>query len=180
MGNHIASQLLLFGQSVLLGAALGVVYDLLRPLRHRRPRAAGICDGAYCLCALAAVFRFVLRRAAGELRLYMLVGIAGGAALFFCLFSLSLRPVWDFWADTLAFLLRMLARPACLGAAFCKKNGPPLQKCLLFCAKMLYNRKNRSLARQKRAQRRRRQWQRRQKPQRQPTKRREPAFSPSS
>ena len=58
MGNSVSGQLVLFGQSILLGAAAGVVYDLLRALAplHRGAgqcilpaagrRAAALCPGA--------------------------------------------------------------------------------------------------------------------------------------
>ena len=38
MENYVSAQLLLFGQSILLGALLGVLYDLLRAFRLRLPR----------------------------------------------------------------------------------------------------------------------------------------------
>ena len=37
MGNQISQQMLTFVQSILLGLAAGVLYDLLRPFRLRRP-----------------------------------------------------------------------------------------------------------------------------------------------
>lgn len=42
----------------------------------------------------------MLRRAQGQLRLYLLLGAVGGGVLFFTAFSPFLRPVWDFWVDT--------------------------------------------------------------------------------
>ena len=41
MGNQVSQQLLIFGQSILLGLALGSLYDLLRPFRLRLPRLHG-------------------------------------------------------------------------------------------------------------------------------------------
>ena len=49
MGNSVSGQLVLFGQSILLGAAAGVVYDLLRAFRRRWPRSTAALDSVYCL-----------------------------------------------------------------------------------------------------------------------------------
>ena len=95
---------------MLLGLSAGLVYDLLRALRLRLPRLTAPLDILYCLTAGAAAFLFILRRAQGQLRVYMLLGAAGGVWLFFRLLARPLRPVWDFWVDTLAFLLHLAAR----------------------------------------------------------------------
>ena len=111
MRNFVDQQLEVFLQSILLGLSVGVAHDLLRPFRLRLPRFAWALDSGYCLCAAAALFLFCLNRTQGQLRIYVLLGAAGGAALFFSLFSDLLRPIWDFWADTLAFLLHLLQIP---------------------------------------------------------------------
>ncbi|MBQ2698288.1 MAG: spore cortex biosynthesis protein YabQ, partial [Clostridia bacterium] len=87
MRNHIPQQLLLFGQSLLMGAGLALVYDLLRPLRRRIPRFAWAADALFGLAAPAGVFLFVLRRSGGEPRLYVLAGLLLGSAAFFTLIS---------------------------------------------------------------------------------------------
>ena len=121
MGVQAAQQMLVFGQSILLGLSAGLLYDLLRPFRVRAPRFTGVLDGAYCLIVGSVMFLFLLRRGAGQLRGFVLVGALGGAVLFFCAFSELLRPLWAFWADTLAFLWRMLCLPARWARIFCKK-----------------------------------------------------------
>lgn len=68
-------------------------------------------DAVYCLCVGTGLFLFVLRRSAGLLRGYVLLGGLGGAVLYFCLLSAPLRPVWSFWVDTLAFLAHLLTFP---------------------------------------------------------------------
>ena len=100
MRVQVSAQLLLFGQSILLGLGLALLYDLLRPLRRRGRRLTALLDGAFCLAAGLALLLFALRRGAGELRLYCLLGAIGGAALQFTCFSPLLAPVWDFWAQT--------------------------------------------------------------------------------
>ena len=111
MGNQVSQQLLVFGQSILLGIAVGVLYDLLRPLRLRLPRITALLDAVYCLAVGVISFLFLLRRGEGELRGFMLLGGVGGAVVFFCAFSQLLRPIWDFWADTLAYLVYLLSFP---------------------------------------------------------------------
>ena len=120
MGSTVSQQLLTFGWSILLGLAAGLLYDLLRPFRLRLPRLTAVLDLLYCLVVGSAVFLFLLRRT-GELRMYLLLGIAGGAVVFFCAFSAILRPVWDFWVDTLASLLSLAALPLRWLKIFCKK-----------------------------------------------------------
>ena len=121
MGNQAAQQLLVFGQSILLGLSAGLLYDLLRPFRVRAPRFTGVLDGLYCLIVGGALFLFLLRRGSGQLRGFVIVGALGGAVLFFCAFSQLLRPVWAFWADTLAFLWALLCLPLRWARNFFKK-----------------------------------------------------------
>ena len=82
MAVDAAPPLLIFSQAVLLGLSAGLVYDLLRALRLRIPRLTAPLDILYCLTAGAAAFLFILRRAQGQLRVYMLLGAAGGVWLF--------------------------------------------------------------------------------------------------
>ena len=44
MTNEISHQLLVFGQSILLGLSIGLLYDLLRPFRLRLPRLTGLLE----------------------------------------------------------------------------------------------------------------------------------------
>ena len=121
MEIQISRQLALFGQSVLLGLAAGLLYDLLRAFRLRLPRSTALWDALYCLAVGTGLFFFTLRQAEGLLRGYVVLGALGGAVLFFCLLSSLLRPVWDFWVDTLAFFLRLCALPLQWLKIFAKK-----------------------------------------------------------
>lgn len=104
MRNYIPEQLAMFLWSVLLGGVLALVYDLFRTVRGellRRPGPAsaalsGALDALYCLLAAASVF-FLFMAGDGELRIFILLGVLGGAVLFFCLLSQLLRPLWGFW-----------------------------------------------------------------------------------
>ena len=97
----------LFLQSILLGAAGAVGYDLLRPFRIRFRRIAAVLDVLFALGVGTAAFAFLLRRAEGELRWFLVVGAAGGAAVYGALCGEILRPVWQFWADVLIEWVRL-------------------------------------------------------------------------
>ena len=114
MGTPIPEQLAMFLGAILLGGCLGLVYDLFRAVRKvtvirtgRRKRIAGLgrvfnalLDAVYCVTAVSSVFFFVMA-GEGELQVFTLLGVLGGAVLFFCLLSPLLRPLWDFWLGIL-------------------------------------------------------------------------------
>ncbi len=125
MGVDLSQQLAAFLLSWVLGALLGVVFDLLRlPLRQDRRWLRPLLDGLFCFFALLCVAAFILRLGNGELRVYMLAGIAGGAALYLCLLSPLLSPAWRFWRavawDTLRFFLSPLLFLLSIGKKFAK------------------------------------------------------------
>ena len=121
MGTGISPQLETFCQALVLGLSIGLVYDLLRAFRLRLPRLTAALDLLYCLIVTAGVFFFALYRANGRIPVYALLGIGGGSWLFFAVLSAPLRPVWDFWMDTLAFLLHLAAIPLGELESLCKK-----------------------------------------------------------
>ena len=106
----ISQQMAQFLQSILLGGVLGLVYDLLRPLRGLGGRIwGGILDALVSAASVACVFFFTMV-GDGELRLFVLMGAAGGAVLFFCLLSRPLRPVWDLWFRVLTLPVRLAGK----------------------------------------------------------------------
>ena len=133
MEIQISDQAAVFCRSLLLGVSLGLVYDLLRCLRgllHRRGTA--LTDGAYSFIVLAAVFYFAMAFGRGLLRIYMVLGIGMGLVLFFALLSRPLRPLWDYWRDSLSLVLRILLAPAAGLAALLKKLGGRQKSSFLF------------------------------------------------
>ena len=79
MELQISGQAAVFCRSVLLGASLGLVYDLLRCLRRLLPRrCAALADALYCFIVLAAVFYFAMAFGRGLLRIYMVLGMGAG------------------------------------------------------------------------------------------------------
>ena len=115
LGNYISEQLAMFVRAILLGASLGLVYDLFRTLRRLGGRVwGGVLDGTYCVMA-----------GDGEMRLFVPAGALGGAVLFFCLLSRPLRPLWDFW-------LEVFLSPVRAAAGVGKKGGRRAKKLFSF------------------------------------------------
>ncbi len=111
MGIYITEQVRVFVLAVLLGFALGGLYDVLGALRSRWRGLTGALDVTYCICLLGALFFFTLRQAQGQLRLFVVLGMIGGCVLFFTGVSPLLRPVWGFWVDCLVLFGEILAIP---------------------------------------------------------------------
>ena len=110
MGHPINEQLALFLRAVALGASLGLVYDLFRALRGLGGKVwGGALDVLFCLGAAASLFFFVMA-GDGELRIFIVLGAAGGMLLFLCLIGPVLRPVWRFWISVMLFPFEMIKR----------------------------------------------------------------------
>lgn len=132
MEIYISQQLALFPGAALLGAVLGLAYDLLRSVRRRWQRLLAVCDVLFCLAVAAGSIGYTLRAAGGELRLYLAVGMVLGAGLYFLAFSALLRPLWDFWIDVAASFLHLCALPLQLGKIFLQKVARRLKKLFHF------------------------------------------------
>lgn len=102
-------QLLVVLESVLLGVGLGLYYDMLRALRrHFRAGTAltAVCDAAFWLGLLAALFEFSIAFAAGQSRYYVLAGASIGAVLYFALPGELVFGLLCTLLDALGFLRR--------------------------------------------------------------------------
>ena len=69
MENYVSEQLLLFCGAALLGAVLGLAYDLLGAVRRRFERMLVLCDVLFCLCVAVGLIGYTLQAVDGELRL---------------------------------------------------------------------------------------------------------------
>ena len=125
MENYVSDQLVSFLRAALLGLTAGVAYDLLRAVRLRCRSGrllTHLLDLVYVLSALLVLFLFTLRQGQGELRLYMLLAMVLGLSFYFLLLGSIFRPLWAFWVDVLASLLKFLWKPAgfllCCGKKF--------------------------------------------------------------
>lgn len=77
-------------QSLLLGIGIGLVYDMLRALRWHFScgrAATAALDAVFWIVLTAGLFEFGLVFAAGQPRLFVLVGAICGASLYFMLLS---------------------------------------------------------------------------------------------
>ncbi len=137
MENYVGGQLACLGQALLLGLVGGAVYDLLRAIRIRwRSRwLTHASDVLYVLALGLAVFLFTMGRGQGELRLYVLGGIALGGVVYFTLLSALVRPLWSFWTETAALLAGFLWRPVAWGIDFTKKVADIAKKYFYFWRK---------------------------------------------
>ena len=149
MENHVSQQLSAYLTAALLGAASAMVYDLLRTVRLRRRRdrrLTAALDAVYIAAMSLLLLWFALRVGQGELRLYMLTGMALGALLYGLTLPPLLRPLWDFWLDAAVQFVRLLCRPAVLLVRWLKKAAAFRKKHFSFfraCATMKEKRRPR-------------------------------------
>ncbi|WP_286146772.1 spore cortex biosynthesis protein YabQ [Neopoerus faecalis] len=135
MEIQITEQLRSFLLAILLGMAVGVVYDLMRAVRLRHPRLTAVLDLGCCLFAAGGLFLFLMRQTDGQLRGYILLGAVGGAVSYFSAASAALRPVWDFWLDRAGELYRLLSLPVRWGMRGCKKIAEAAKNLFYFWKK---------------------------------------------
>lgn len=100
-------------QSLLFGAGVGLLYDVLRALRRQGNfgwTATAVCDAGFWLVLLTALFEFNLLFAAGQSRFFVLAGIAGGMLLYFSLISPCALPLFMAGWRVLAYAARLPGR----------------------------------------------------------------------
>lgn len=138
MENYVAAQLQQLGAAVALGAAGGLLYDVLRSARlldRRDRRLTHVMDALFVVLLGAGVLWLALVVGGGELRLYMASGVLLGAVVWFGLFSALLRPVWDLWAAALGETGRLLWLPFALAGRLIKKWAAVVKKGFSFWKK---------------------------------------------
>lgn len=102
-------QITLVLQSLLLGAGIGAVYDVLRAIRLAAHCGAGgtaLFDALFWLLVLGGLFEFGLLAAAGQPRSFVMVSAAGGASLYFAALSGEARAVLEHLTRAAAALHR--------------------------------------------------------------------------
>ena len=130
MSQDIAAQLTALWQGVLLGAAMGLLYDFFRVLRARikLPFLGPALDILFWCAVTAALFVWSQWIWGGVVRLYGAILCFGGGAVYFWLFSpWFLRLGW-LCADLTAIFWRILTMPWKAGVLL-------LQKCKEFSQK---------------------------------------------
>ena len=110
----LTSQTMLFLMACVLGAALGVFYDLIRLTRliFRTPAViTAVLDILFWIGALAAFSVFILVPCGGDLRFYHVLGLVLGGTLYFLTFSAMLIRVSLQFANLIKKAIRLLFRP---------------------------------------------------------------------
>lgn len=80
--------------ALLTGAATGLIYDLLRPLRRRSGRAgSAVLDVLFALCAGTAAFVFAMSAPGGRLGMWELTLILAGFIAYMYTLSSRIYPV---------------------------------------------------------------------------------------
>lgn len=122
-----------FGIACLLGAALGLFYGFLRPLRRRR---VALWDGVFILGAFWAWIFLSFGVCGGDLRLGYTAGLFGGCLVFDLTVGRWLRPVFFGVWGILFRLIQGVIHPVCL---VLKKFFHFAKKIICIWAKMGYN-----------------------------------------
>ena len=119
----ISLQLLQAGLAFLLGAAAGVVYDLLRTVRLLlRSRVADwVCDALFCIGCACGLFVLGLSVGEGRQRGFLTVFVFLGMALYFVTLSIPARLLLEQLVRCLMRCVQILLRPVKVAAKGVKK-----------------------------------------------------------
>ena len=121
MSLHPLAQLGQVALALGLGAALGLLFDVLRvPRRHvRRAFLRAVLDAVFCLAVGLTVFAFGMAAGSGQVRLFMFLAIAAGWTGYFAWVSGQVCRRWSNFPP-----LRAKNAPICRpGQKFAKKFG---------------------------------------------------------
>ena len=105
----MSGQAWLFLSTVVVGVAIGLLYDVFRILRKTMPHfalAVQLEDVLFWLAATGAMFYFLLRRNFGEVRPFTLIGAGCGIALYFATVSPF---ILKFFVAVITYLKRVFA-----------------------------------------------------------------------
>lgn len=104
---------------ILLGAGLGLLYDMLGGLRDRAGRPAGAAaDGLFALAAVGALFAGGMASLEGRARLYMLACAGLGGGLWAWAVSPVIRPLFRGLWRGVSKCCKIAAWPLCAGGVF--------------------------------------------------------------
>lgn len=112
-------------QAVLLGGALGIMYDLMRVLRRRIPLRwlEGVLDFSFWVSATVALFLFSHRAWDGQIRLYGALFCLIGGGVYFWGLSSPVLGIFFFLMDVAQRFLGILTLPARLLGRLFKRFG---------------------------------------------------------
>jgi spore cortex biosynthesis protein YabQ len=123
MHVDVAAQGQIFLLSLLLGAILGLVYDVLRAVRRSAGRRglAFVLDVLFWLSVVVLLFWVALFRENGRVRLYVSAAFLAGAGLYLLTLSRLVLPGLLQILDWLGKFWRLLTAPVRKGAGLAKK-----------------------------------------------------------
>ena len=113
MSLHPLAQLGQLALALGLGAALGLLFDVLRvPRRHaRRACTRAVLDIVFCLSVGLVVFAFGMAAGSGQVRLFMFLAIAAGWTGYFAWVSGQVLPPLEKFARRCAQKTRKITAP---------------------------------------------------------------------
>ena len=94
MGQSIEGQALELLAFLLGGAMLGLVYDMLRPIRRAAGRGGGALDVLFCAAGGALFFLLAMRSESGRMGTWSLAAAAVGFCMYMQTLSALLLPVF--------------------------------------------------------------------------------------
>lgn len=113
MSLHPLAQLGQLALALGLGAALGLLFDVLRVPRRRARRACtrAVLDTVFCLTVGLVVFAFGMAAGSGQVRLFMFLAIAAGWTGYFAWCSGQVLPPLEKFARRCAQKTRKITPP---------------------------------------------------------------------
>lgn len=94
MGQSIEGQALELLAFLLGGALLGLVYDMLRPIRRAAGRGGGALDVLFCAAGGALFFLLAMRTGSGRMGTWSLAAAAVGFCMYMQTLSAVLMPAF--------------------------------------------------------------------------------------
>lgn len=94
MGQSIEGQVLELLAFLLGGAMLGLVYDMLRPIRRAAGRGGGALDVLFCAAGGALFFLLAMRTGSGRMGTWSLAAAAVGFCMYMHTLSAVLLPAF--------------------------------------------------------------------------------------
>ena len=124
MTVSVTDQALFFAGALVMGAAVGLLYDAFRILRVRirLPLLGGVLDLLFWLVVTVALFVYTTTAGSGEVRLYIVAAVLLGAAAYFWLLSRWFLKLGYRLADLVGVLWRVLTLPVVFLLRLCKNR----------------------------------------------------------
>ena len=125
METSLAAQALALGQALGLGCGLGLLYDLLRPPRHRSGRIAGaLLDLFFALASGAAAFLYAMGAGSGRLGLWELTAVLLGFLFYLHALSPVVLPLLELPYRVMSNMIRLFKKAGKKQAESIKKFFP--------------------------------------------------------